>query len=59
MLLQVARDFAVLPDLRTITAHEIAFFYDALRPELKKHTRGKTDPTPTKRTTKPKKHARR
>lgn len=39
MLLQVARDYAGLPDARTLTVGEIVFFYEGLRPELKKHTR--------------------
>lgn len=39
MLRQVARDYAGLPDARTLTIAEIVFFYEGLRPELKKHTR--------------------
>jgi len=42
MLLQVARDYAGLPDVRTLTVGEIAFFYEGLRPELQKHTRRKS-----------------
>ena len=41
MLLQIARDYAGLPDVRTLTVPEIVFFYDGLRSELKKHTRTK------------------
>ena len=41
MLLQVARDYSGLPDVRTLTASQICFFYDGLRAELKAHTRGK------------------
>lgn len=59
MMLQVARDYPGLPDLRTLTVSEIVFFYEGLRPELQKHTRpppqpGK-DPKPRK---KPRKHGR-
>lgn len=42
MLLQIARDYAGLPDPRTLTVGEIVFFYEGLRPELKKYTRPKT-----------------
>lgn len=51
MLLQIARDYAGLPDARTLTVPEIVFFYNGLREELKKHTRPKpTAPTtPTRR----------
>jgi hypothetical protein len=38
MLRQVARDYAGLPDARTLTASDIRFFYDGLRPELLKTT---------------------
>jgi hypothetical protein len=38
MLLQVARDYAGLPDPRTLTVSEIVFFFEGLRPELKKYT---------------------
>ncbi len=41
MLLQIARDYAGLPDPRTLSAAEIVFFYEGLRPELKKHTHGR------------------
>lgn len=41
MLLQIARDYAGLPDARTLTVTEIVWFFEGLRPELKKHTRSK------------------
>ena len=41
MLLQVCRDYSGLPDPRTLKAHEIRFFYDGLRAELKQHTKPK------------------
>jgi hypothetical protein len=44
MLYQIARDYPGVPDVRTLTVAEIAFFYDGLRPELRKHTRGKPEP---------------
>lgn len=34
MLLQIARDYPGLPDLRTLSMSEIRFFYDGLRPEI-------------------------
>lgn len=46
MLLQVARDYAGLPDPRSLTLSEIRFFYEALRPELKKHSRPGAGPKP-------------
>ena len=39
MLLQICRDYASLPDLRTLTMEEIRFFYDGVRPSLKRHTK--------------------
>ncbi len=39
MLLQISRDYSGLPDARTLKAHEIKFFYNGLREELKKHTK--------------------
>ena len=39
MFLQVCRDYSSLPDPRGLRASEIRFFYDALRAELKHHTR--------------------
>lgn len=41
MLLQISRDYPGLPDARTLRAHEIRFFYDGLRAELKQHTGAK------------------
>jgi hypothetical protein len=50
MLLQIARDYPGLPDPRTLAVHEIVYFYEGLRPELKKHTaRTAPPPKPTKR----------
>lgn len=40
MLLQVTRDYPGLPDVRTLKASEIRFFYEGLRAELKQSTRG-------------------
>lgn len=40
MLLQISRDYAGLPDTRTLKAREIRFFYNGLRAELKKYTTG-------------------
>lgn len=51
MLLQVARDYPGLPDARTLTIGEIVFFYEGLRPELRKHTR----PAPAPGSSKPRK----
>ena len=42
MLLQICRDYAGLPDPRTLESAEIRFFYDGLRGELKQHTKPKT-----------------
>lgn len=39
MLLQICRDYAGLPDPRTLTQNEICFFYNGLREELKRHAR--------------------
>ena len=36
MLLQIMMDYPALPDFRTLTASEIKFFYDNLRPSLLK-----------------------
>lgn len=41
MLIQVARDFSGLPDIRTLKASEIRFFYGGLRAELKDGTKPK------------------
>ena len=35
MILQIARDYPGLPDIRDLSEHEIIFFYDGLREELK------------------------
>ena len=42
MFLQVLRDYQSLPDVRTLKAHEIKFFYEGLRNELKEHTKPRT-----------------
>lgn len=55
MLLQCARDYAGLPDARTLTIGELVFFYDGLRPELHKHTRPAPAPSTSK---KPRKNGR-
>ncbi len=34
MLKQICRDYATLPDPRSLELYEIRFFYDGLRPEL-------------------------
>jgi len=39
MLLHVVRDYAGIGDWRSLEEHEIEFFYDALRYELKKATK--------------------
>lgn len=41
MLLQVARDYPGIGDVRTLTVAEIVFFYNGLRRELQTHTRPK------------------
>lgn len=40
MLLQICRDYPGLPDPRTLRFREIKFFYNGLRAELIKHTKG-------------------
>ena len=40
MLLQITRDYPGLGDWRLLEEHEIRFFYDALRPELRKMKSG-------------------
>lgn len=35
MMLQISRDYAGLPDVRTLSVFEIRWFYDGLRHELK------------------------
>lgn len=44
MLVQICRDYPGLPDPRTLELHEIEFFYEALRGELKQHTDPKNKP---------------
>lgn len=39
MLLQICREYPGLPDPRTLTATEIRFFYEGLRPELHELTK--------------------
>lgn len=39
MLLQICTDYPGLPDVRTLTLGEIRFFYDGLRPTLRRHTK--------------------
>jgi len=41
MFLQVCRDYPSLPDPRTLTNSEIRFFYEGLRAELQRASRGK------------------
>ena len=41
MLLQICRDYHGLPDAKKLKAHEIRFFYDGLRIELREHTKKK------------------
>jgi hypothetical protein len=38
MILQVARDYPGLPDVRTLSMDEIRFFYDGLRAELRRYS---------------------
>ena len=37
-LLQIARDYAGLPDVRELKLNEILFYYDGLRGELEQRT---------------------
>lgn len=48
MLLQCARDYPGLPDARTLSLPELVFFYEGLRPELRKHTRPPPEPPASK-----------
>lgn len=41
MLYQITRDYHSLPDPRGLTLSEIRWFYEGLRAELRKHTKGK------------------
>ena len=40
MFLHICRDYPGLPDARKLKAHQILFFYNGLRNELYKHTKG-------------------
>lgn len=44
MILQIARDYPGIPDVRTLALSEIRFFYEGLRHELQRGTQPKTDP---------------
>lgn len=39
MFMQVCRDYASLPEVRSLKAREIRFFYDGLRGELKEYSK--------------------
>jgi hypothetical protein len=41
MLMQICRDYPGLPDPRTLEMHEIRFFYDGIRAELRELTKPK------------------
>ncbi len=41
MFLQVCREYASLPDPQNLKAHQIRFFYEGLREELKRATKPK------------------
>lgn len=41
MLWQICRFYTALPDVRTIRMGEIRFFFEGLRPELQRDTRGR------------------
>lgn len=52
MMLQIATEYSGLPDVRTLALSEIRFFYEGLRPTLRKHTKpggGPKIPKPPKR----------
>lgn len=52
MLRQICRDYSGLPDIRTLKDHEIVYFYEGLRPELRKFTapeKATPSPRPSKR----------
>lgn len=38
MMCQIALDYAGCPDVRTMTLHQIRYFYDRLRPSIKRRT---------------------
>jgi hypothetical protein len=40
MLMQVAREYSGLPDVRGLTFSELAYFYGGLRGDLKRSTKG-------------------
>lgn len=40
MLLTVAREYSAIPDVRTLTFDELAYFYNGLRGDLKRATKG-------------------
>jgi hypothetical protein len=40
MILQICMHYPGLPDPRTLSMDEIIFFYDGLRPMLRKQSRG-------------------
>jgi hypothetical protein len=37
MLIQICKEYNGLPDARELKSHEIRFFYEGLRAELKKY----------------------
>ena len=41
MMLQISRDYNGLPDVRSLKTHQIKFFYEGLRDELKRDTKPK------------------
>ena len=41
MFIQITRDYSGLSNIRELKAHEIRFFYEGLRSELKAHTKPK------------------
>jgi hypothetical protein len=51
ILLQIARDYPGLPDVRTLTMSELRFFYEGLRPSLRQHTH--PEPPPSARRPRP------
>lgn len=40
-MLQIARTYPSLPDVRTLTLEQIEFFYEGIRGELESMTKGK------------------
>jgi hypothetical protein len=57
MIIQIARDYGGL-NPAMLSTREIAFYYDGLRADLQKSTRGKAEPAPSRKRSKPTKHAR-